>query len=200
MRPNPWILTTCALLLGATLASGRGQRATPAEGAPPAMPKISAEKVADYLHAVIQADRTIYTSTVVTRLQEQGITTADEQWEQHKALPLPAQFLQYSGRIAAEKGSGIRYRLISLWPIYQRNAPTTDFERKGLEAVTAHPDKPFTGVISSGKRQFFQAIYSDLAISHTCVSCHNAHPLSPRRNFALNDVMGAIAITIPLDP
>ena len=33
---------------------------------------ISPEKVADYVHAVLQADRTIYTTQVVTRMQDKG--------------------------------------------------------------------------------------------------------------------------------
>ena len=38
-----------------------------------------------------------------------------------------------------------------------------------------------------------------LAVSAACVKCHNAHPLSPKRDFKPNDVMGGIAITIPLE-
>ena len=160
---------------------------------------IAPERVADYVHAVIEADRTIYTTWVVNRMQEKGIVTAAEHWEQENALPLPAQFLQHSGRLVAEGGGGIRYRLIGLSPIYQRNAPATDFERKALEALSRQPDHSFTGVVSSGRKQFFQAIYPDRAVSPACVSCHNSHPLSPKRDFKLNDVMGGIAITIPLD-
>ena len=160
---------------------------------------IPAEKVADYVHAVIEADRTIYTTQVVDRMQEKGITVAAEHWEQQNALPIPAQFLQSSGRLAAEKGSGIRYRLISLWPIYQRNGPATEFEREGLQVVVSHPERPHTGMVRSGQKQFFQAIYADKAVTKACVSCHNAHPLSPKRDFKLNDVMGGIVITIPVE-
>jgi len=166
---------------------------------PPILPGISPEKVADYVHAIIQADRTIYTTLVVTRMQEKHIVKATEHWEQDNALPLPAQFLQHSGKMVAESGRGIRYRLIGLSPIYQRNAPATDFERNALVALTAQPDRPVTGIVSSGKKPFFQAIYPDRAVSAACVSCHNNHPLSPKRDFKANDVMGAVAITIPLD-
>ena len=166
---------------------------------PPVLPGISPEKVADYVHAIIQADRTIYTTLVVTRMQDKHIVNATEHWEQDNALPLPAQFLHHSGRLVAESGRGIRYRLISLSPIYQRNAPATDFERNALITLTRLPDHPVTGIVSSGKKQFFQAIYPDRAVSATCVSCHNSHPLSPKRDFKTNDVMGGIAITIPLD-
>jgi len=160
---------------------------------------IPPEKVASYVHAVLQADRTIYTSHVVNRMQEKGIVAAAEHWEQDNALPLPAQFLQGSGRLVAESGQGIRYRLIGLSPIYQRNAPATDFERKALESLNRAPDAPVTGVVSSGRKQYFQAIYPDRAVSAACVNCHNSHPLSPKRDFKLNDVMGGIAITIPLE-
>ena len=160
---------------------------------------ISPEKVADFVHAVLDADRTIYTNQVVNRMQAKGIVSAMEHWEHENALPLPAQFLQHSGKLVAESGRGIRYRLISLWPIYQRNAPATDLERQALESFAQTPDRPFTGIVTSGRKQFFQAVYADRAISAACIKCHNSHPLSPKRDFALNDVIGGMTITIPLD-
>lgn len=172
---------------------------SPSAKEPPAAQGIPPEKVADYVHAIVQADRTIYTTQVVTRMQEKGIVKASEHWEQDNALPLPAQFLQHSGRIVAESGRGIRYRLIGLSPIYQRNAPATDFERNALETLARQPDQPVMGMVASGKKQFFQAIYADRAVSPTCITCHNSHPLSPKRDFKVNDVMGGIAITIPLE-
>ncbi len=165
----------------------------------PGTPGIPPEKVADYVHAVLEADRTIYTTHIVNRMQEKGIVAAAEHWEQDNALPLPAQFLQHSGRLVAEKGRGVRYRLIGLTPIYQRNAPATEFERKALETLRGQPDRPVSGMVASGKKQYFQAIYPDRAVSAACVTCHNSHPLSPKRDFKLNDVMGAIAITIPVE-
>lgn len=160
---------------------------------------IPAEKVAAYVHAVVQADRTIYTRQIVNRMQEKHIVNASEHWEQDNALLLPAQFMQLSGRAVAEGGSGIRYRLIGLSPIYQRNAPATDFERKALEVLAKQADRPVTGIVASGKKQYFQAVYPDRAVSTACINCHNQHPLSPKRDFKLNDVMGGIAITIPLE-
>lgn len=165
----------------------------------PASAGIPPEKVADYVHAILQADRTVYTTQVVMRMQDRNIVKATEHWEQDNALPLPAQFLQQSGRLVAESGRSIRYRLIGLSPIYQRNAPATDFERKALETLIRQPDQPVTGRVTSGKKQYFQAIYPDRAVSGACISCHNSHPLSPKRDFKMNDVMGGIAITIPLE-
>ncbi len=186
---------TIALLLGGLWGAAMlhaAKDSAPAVG-------ISPEKVADYVHAILEADRTIYTTHIVNRMQEKGIVAATEHWEQDNALPLPAQFLQHSGRVVAESGRGIRYRLIGFSPIYQRNAPATEFERKALDVLRRQPDRPVTGVVSSGKKQYFQAIYADRAVSSACVTCHNSHPLSPKQDFKLNDVMGGIAVTIPLE-
>lgn len=176
--------------MGATLPS-EAKKTSGNPGIPP-------KQVAAYIHAIIEADRTIYTSHVVNRLQDQDIIKADEHWEQHNALLLPAQLLQLAGRLVAEKENGIRYRLISLWPIYRRNSPATELERKGLEAVAKNPEQPFTSMVTSGKKKFFQAIYADKAVTKACIDCHNTHPLSPKRDFTLNSTMGGIVITIPL--
>jgi len=158
---------------------------------------LSPDTVADYLHAVIEAQRTVYTTNVVDPLQEKGIH-AEEHWKQQKALPLPAQMILDGGRLVAETGLGIKYRLASLTPIYVWNAPETDFERQGLEAVAKDPDKPFRGFVRIGRDRLFQAVYADRAVSQTCVSCHNSHINSPKKDYKLNDVMGGIIVTIPV--
>jgi Protein of unknown function (DUF3365) len=159
---------------------------------------IPIEVVADYVHAVIEADRELYTRHVVERLQNKGVVVASENWEEKNTLSLPAQFLMESGRIMAKKGTGIQYRLISLWPINKRNAASSAFETTGLGSILTHPSKPYTGFVKEGSTRYFQAIYPDLAVTQACIGCHNAHPDSPKRNFKLNDVMGAIVISIPV--
>lgn len=156
------------------------------------------EMVADYVHAVIEADREVYTRAVVERMQAKGVVVASENWEQKNTLPLPAQFLMESGRVMAKKGIGIQYRLISLWPINKRNVASSELEKTGLGAVLTHPTKPHTGFVNEGGARYFQAVYPDLAVTQACIGCHNAHPDSPKRDFKINDVMGAIVISIPV--
>ena len=160
---------------------------------------VAPETVADYVHDVLEANRTIYATHVVAKMQERGIVAAAEGWKEEAALPLPAQFLMETGRLVAKKGHGIKYRLVSLWPIYVWNLPSTEFEKKGLEAITRDPDTPVTGIVEVGNTRVFQAIYADRAVDDTCIGCHNTHPNSPRRDFKLHDVMGGIVITIPLE-
>jgi Protein of unknown function (DUF3365) len=156
------------------------------------------EMVADYVHAVIEADREVYTKHVVERMQVKGVVVASENWEEMNTLMLPAQFLMESGRVMATRGIGMRYRLISLWPINKRNVASSEFEKLGLGTILTHPTKPYTGFVKIGGARYFQAVYPDLAVTQACIGCHNAHPDSPKRDFKLNDVMGAMVISIPV--
>jgi len=156
------------------------------------------QTVANYIHDIIEADRTLYTTHVVDRMQETGTAIASESWEDRNALPLPAQMLLLSGERVKNRGGGLNYRLASLWPIYQKNGPSNDFERNGLHAVQENPDEPFTGLITHGGASRYVAIYADLAVSKSCVNCHNRHLLSPKRDQKLGDVMGAIIISFPV--
>jgi hypothetical protein len=164
-----------------------------------ALPGIAPETVANYLHAIIEADRTFYTIHIVERMQNRGGPTASEKWRAENTLPLPAQFLMESGDLAAKTGTAVRYRLISLWPINPQNGAATELERKGLEQVMRHPERPATAVVTNGPIKEFQAIYADRAVTKACVACHNSDPRSPKKDFQLHDVMGGVMITIPLE-
>ena len=158
----------------------------------------SPDVVADYIHAVIAADRALYTTHVVDRLQEERVVIAAEAWKQQKALPLPAQMLLMAGKTVQMSGSNLRFRLASLWPIYEANGPSTVFEETGLEVVAEDPDEVYSGIITRGDKRFFKAIYADRAVSKACVNCHNGHILSSKHDFKLGDVMGGIIISFPL--
>lgn len=159
---------------------------------------IPPEVVAEYIHAVIQSDRTLYATHVVERMQDLKVTVAAEEWKARGTLPLPAQMLQMAGQEIQGLGLGLRIRLASLSPIYEKNGPVDQFERAGLEAVAKDSRKPYTGIIPENGRQVFKAIFADRAITKACVACHNSHGQSPKRDYKLYDVMGGIIISFPV--
>ena len=84
-----WSLLLLNVFPAVTMASDQ-------EGIPP-------EAVADYIHAIIEADRTFYTIHVVERMQKGQGPAASEDWRAKKnLLPLPAQFLKESSDLAAK--------------------------------------------------------------------------------------------------
>ena len=176
-----------ALILGITI----GMKLSPGEGLP-------IRVVADYLHAVLQADRTFYAQHVVERMEAMLIVNATENWREDRTLPLPAQFFKESSRGLQVRGKPFRYRLISLWPINQENAPVSEKDRQALERVINFGEV-VEQEVELEKRKYYQAIFPDRAVSRACVNCHNAHKQSPKRDFKMNDVMGGLEILIPLD-
>jgi cytochrome c553 len=159
---------------------------------------VPAKAVADYIYAVLESDRMIYAEFVVNRLQNNKIAYATEHWWKDKSLLLPAQFLKNASDLIAHKRMGLMYKLFSLWPINQYNRAVTEFEKKGAEVVAKNPNETFVGTYEVHNRQFFETVYPDLAISNACVSCHNTHPNSPRRDFKRNEVMGGIMVSFPV--
>ena len=161
--------------------------------------QVSYKDMADALHAVMESDRTVYTRLVVNRLQnEEKVIKASEHFKDDKALPLPAQMFRFGAEMVSEKKMGFSYSLQSLWPINKQNAPRTALEKKGLEAVAKDNTKPFYGEETLGKTKYFTAIYADKAVAPACVSCHNEHKDTPKKDFKLGQTMGGVVIRIPM--
>jgi uncharacterized protein DUF3365 len=192
MRPTTCgtltFLGLCAVALWAV--TGEIARAEAQGGIPP-------DVVAEYVYAIIQADRTLYTTHVVERMEELGKVVAAEQWKKQGALPLPVQMLLMAGEEIEGQGVNLRIRLASLWPINKANGPADDFERAGLERVSKEPKRPYAGIITQDGKRFFKAIYADRAVTQACVTCHNGHVFSGKPNLKLYDVMGGIVISFP---
>ncbi len=191
MNGKTILIALCTGLLGLLLGWGISDKLTPTNGLP-------IRVVADYLHAVLQADRTFYTQHVVERMEAMLIVNATENWRDDRTLPLPAQFFKESSRGLQVRGKPFRYRLVSLWPINQENTPESEKERQALEQVITYGEVAELE-IEVENRRYYQAIFPDRAISRACVNCHNAHEESPKRDFKLNDIMGGLEILIPLE-
>lgn len=162
-------------------------------------PAVTPQQMADALHSVMAADRTIYTRTVVNRLQnEEKILKASEHWKDEKTLPLPAQMFRMGAEHVQQQGANFSYSLLSLWPINKNNGPKTEAEKTGMQQVAEKSKSNYyTEETLAGKR-YYTAVYADVAVSDACVKCHNEHKDSPKKDFKLNDVMGAVVIRIPL--
>lgn len=163
---------------------------------------VSYEKLTDALHMVLENDRTVYTQKVVNRLfKDEGVIKASEHYMEDKALPLPAQMFRMGAELTASKDAWFSYSLQSLWPINKSNAAgQTDVEKEGLQFIVDNGGStPFYGEETLGGQKYFTAIYADVAVAPVCVSCHNDHKDSPKKDFKLGDVMGGVVIRIPVE-
>jgi hypothetical protein len=147
---------------------------------------VSLRKMADSLHAVIAANRSVYFQ-LATQETHQG------------RMPIHAEVLRQANFAIQTEGAEFSYTLRSLRPINPRQGPQTEVEQRGLRIVAEHPDEPYTTEEILGGRSYYTAIYAERATLAACADCHNAHPDSPRRDYRLGDVLGAVVVRIPLE-
>ncbi|MCB1800323.1 MAG: DUF3365 domain-containing protein [Gammaproteobacteria bacterium] len=168
-------------------------------------PVISPKTMADALHLVMDSDRTVYTRKIVNRLvKKDKVITASEHFEDEKALVLPAQMFRFGSELVAERAEKLpdvkfSYSLQSLWPVNKQNAPKTQAEKDGLKFVADNKGQNYYTVEELGGTKYFTAVYADTAVAPVCVSCHNDHKDSPRRDFKIGEVMGGVVIRIPVE-
>lgn len=166
---------------------------------------VSVKAMADALHLVMDSDRAVYTKTIVNRLvKKEKVIKASEHFEDDKALALPAQMFRFGSEMAmkrAEKLDDVNfsYTLQSMWPINKQNAPKTDAEKEGLKFVAENKGKNYYTTETLGGQKYFTAVYADTGVAPVCVSCHNKHPDTPKKDFKLGDVMGGVVIRIPVE-
>ena len=157
-------------------------------------PSISPKAMADALHLVMDSDRTIYTRKIVNRLvAKDKVITASEHFEDDKALVLPAQMFRFGSELVAKRAEDMpdvnfSYSLQSLWPVNKQNAPKTEAEKTGLKYVADNKGQNYYTEETLGGKKYFTAVYADVGVAPVCVSCHNEHKDSPRRDFKLGDV------------
>jgi hypothetical protein len=196
------ILSTGGLILAGVLvlSSGCSEQSPVAPAKVVPVVTFKPQEMADALHAVIAADRDVYSRHVLQRLAtDEKLVKVSEHWQEDKALPLPAQLLRLGSESVQSKGAEFHYVLRSLWPLNPKDAAETPTEKKGLQAVIDHPETNFYAEESLGGRRYFTAVYPDPAIVSSCVECHNGHPGATKTDFKVGDVMGGMIVRVPLE-
>lgn len=204
---RPWCPVAIALSIVAAVSPACSRSDEQTASAATMGDSISPRLAADMVHAALAADREVYTKEVVQRLtiqQKVQVVSpgggnavpleAREDWRsEHAKLPLPAQMFRMGAEKVLSANSGFSYVLLSPWPVNQQNRARTDVERRGLDQVATTGEVLYDSETLEGQR-YFVAIYPDKAVAEACVTCHNKHPDSPRRDFKLGDVMGGVVI------
>ncbi len=138
--------------------------------------------------------RSLYTAEIVTPGLKRGLKYRED-WKNKDvhAGPLPALVLRETANRLQQRVPELSLFLGSTFPIEASN----QFKGKQL----AYFDK----IESTREPQFFldestgryTAMFADIAGAPACVTCHNDHPTSPRKDWKLKDVMGATTWSFP---
>jgi class 3 adenylate cyclase len=150
------------------------------------------------LNSAISSIRGYYANHVVRRvLEARGATAVLPNYEDVPgAIPIPATLSLELARVIGEKQRHITYRFVSDFPFANRAAHQLDaFEAGALAALRRDPKQQPVEVSSSLFRDKVREI-TPVVMEAPCVTCHNSHPDSPKRDWKQGDVRGIQEVTI----
>jgi adenylate cyclase len=155
---------------------------------------IPIERMFTLLQAENATARTIWTKEIVGEGKKSGLKF-DEHWRDAdlEAGPLPALFLRETAKSMEKSPVRLSLFLGSDYPI----SPDNRFE--GLQ------QEKFQVLRQSQQAQFFYVpdtglhtgMFADIAVAAPCIECHNKHEQSPKHDWQLNDIMGAVTWMYP---
>ena len=157
---------------------------------------------ADEISTLATGIRAYYADNVIARLQaaDGQAIFSDNYRDVHGGIPIPATLSIELGALFDHSHSDgrISYAFISDYPFAKRVVtPLDSFERQALTAFRQDKQlKTFAKMEGNGLGRSSYRLATPVLMRQACVTCHNAHPDSPRRDWKLGDVRGIQEVTV----
>lgn len=167
-------------------------------GATVAQMKMQAEEISTLATDI----RSYYADNVIARLQAaDGKAVYSENYRDvHGGIPIPATLSIELGALFdnAHRDGRISYEFISDYPFAKRpERPLDDFESEAIKAFRSNTtQKSFTRLSGSGLGRSSYRLATPVYMRKACVTCHNSHPDSPKRDWKVGDVRGIQEVTV----
>lgn len=157
---------------------------------------------ADEISTLASGIRAYYADNVIARLQAaDGKAVYTENYrEVHGGIPIPATLSIELGALFdnAHSDGRISYEFLSDYPFARRlSRPLDSFERKAIQVFRSDPQrKTYTELRGIGLGRSSYRLATPVLMRGACVTCHNAHPDSPKRDWKVGDVRGIQEVTV----
>jgi adenylate cyclase len=151
------------------------------------------------LNSIISSVRAYYATNVVGRiLASPGTLTAvaPNYEDIPGAIPIPATLSLELGKVISEQQHNITYRFVSDYPFLNRAPHALDpFETDALYRLREDPRQM---IAASSNSLFVDRVRwaAPVIMAQACVTCHNTHPQSVKRDWKVGDVRGLQEVTI----
>lgn len=193
LRPETvlWLLLVALLLLPLVMVSA-------ISSATQAQMKVHAEEVSTLATDI----RTYYADNVIARLQAaDGKAVYSENYRDvHGGIPIPATLsIELGALFDNSHGDGrITYEFISDYPFAKRVVrPLDEFEVKAIRAFREDKSRTtFTQLTGNGLGRSSYRLATPVIMRQSCVTCHNTHPDSPKRDWKVGDIRGIQEVTV----
>ena len=144
--------------------------------------------------------RNYYSEHIVTRAQAQGWALSHDM-QQPRSLPLPATFMLEVSEYFKDMHHDAQVQLYSDLPFPWRSAERQldDFQRDALAQLRRDPEAHIERVETIGGEAVLRYARAD-RMAASCVACHNQYPGTPKRDWQIGDVRGALEVRMRLQP
>lgn len=142
--------------------------------------------------------RSFYNQHILPVAESAGIGIHHQPSVENKTIPLPASFMRALGEMSDVNG---KLRLYSDMPFSFRTGDSVkldSFEKQALQWLTQQANGEYFVIENQSGTPVFRYAVADVMNEQSCVACHNSHADSPKRDWQLGDVRGALAVSIPL--
>lgn len=186
-----WLLVAAVLLLPVMMLSA-------VSSATVAQMKLQADEISTLASGI----RAYYADNVIARLQAaDGQAVYSENYRQvHGGIPIPATLSIELGALFdnAHSDGRISYQFLSDYPFAKRlSHPLDRFEAEAIRSFRADPQRRiFTELSGHGLGPSAYRMATPVLMRQACVTCHNSHPDSPKRDWKVGDVRGIQEVTV----
>ena len=143
--------------------------------------------------------RNFYTEELVPRAVKGGLEVTHDYKSRDNALPLPATLTIDLGHYLSKVDGGTQVSLYSDQPFPWRLSARSldDFQTQALQHLKDQPNIPFVREEVMNGRRVLRFAQADRMLPN-CVACHNSYPGSPRTDWKVGDVRGALEVVLPV--
>jgi PAS domain S-box-containing protein len=156
------------------------------------------ESAREHAESVTQF-RNFYAQELVPRAMRAGVSVTHDYKSRDNALPLPATLTIELGHYLSQVDGGTQVRLYSDLPFPWRagERELDDFQKQALTHLNQHPEEPFVREELMHGQRVLRYAQADRMLSG-CVACHNHYPGSPKTDWKVGDVRGALEVVLPV--
>jgi diguanylate cyclase (GGDEF)-like protein len=159
-----------------------------------------AARTAIVLASTINQARISYSKNAVSALSEHPDILVQAKYHGEKyAIPNPATFAIELGEVISDPENGLILHTFSNYPFasrYHNSGPQDDFQITALKNLNAN-NRIFERVEMIGNIDVLRHAEA-IFMEKSCIDCHNYHPDSPKKDWKVGDMRGAVDISIPL--
>jgi ABC-type transporter Mla subunit MlaD len=144
--------------------------------------------------------RGYYTAQVVNKVKTSSTMKVSFAHDAADTIPLPATMVHELSEALAKSDSGLAVKLYSAYPFPNRSGRKLDrFAQDAMAEFARNPEAVFVKSEVVNGRDSVRVAIADRMTTDACVTCHNTHPDSPKKDWKLNDVRGALEVVVPVD-